>query len=230
MGPKWHVYPEMAAAGLWTTAGDLARFALEVQRSAIGESNRVLSRTTVQEMLSPVGVGDFAVGFSIGKLGQGWYFSHGGSNWGFRATLLAHKVKGYGLAIMTNADQGSAVAGELSRRIQLAYEWDSFAEPAPRGYRPAPERTEITVADEILRDYVGEYQMPEMSIVITLEDGRLHAQPSGQQKIPLFAETDDMFFARAVNAQVSFTRDSSGEVTALVLHQGGRQQTAPRVR
>jgi CubicO group peptidase (beta-lactamase class C family) len=230
MGPKWHVYPEMAAAGLWTTAGDLARFALEVQRSAIGESNRVLSRTTVQEMLSPVGVGDFAVGFSIGKLGQGWYFSHGGSNWGFRATLLAHKVKGYGLAIMTNADQGSAVAGELSRRIQLAYEWDSFAEPAPRGYRPAPERTEITVAEEILRDYVGEYQMPEMSIVITLEDGRLHAQPSGQQKIPLFAETDDMFFARAVNAQVSFTRDSSGEVTALVLHQGGRQQTAPRVR
>jgi CubicO group peptidase (beta-lactamase class C family) len=231
MGAKWHVYPEMAAAGLWTTAGDLARFALEVQRSAIGESNRVLSRATVQEMLSPVGVGDFAVGFSIAKLGQGWYFSHGGSNWGFRATLLAHKVKGYGLAIMTNADQGSAVAGELSRRIQLAYEWASFAEPAPRGYRPAPERTEITVAEEILRDYVGEYQMtPEMSIVITLEDGRLHAQPSGQQKIPLFAETDDMFFARAVNAQVSFTRDSSGEVTALVLHQGGRQQTAPRVR
>jgi len=132
-GSKWHVYPEMAAAGLWTTATDLARFALEVQKSAVGESNRVLSRTTVQEMLSPVGVGPYAVGFSISKIGEGWYFSHGGSNWGFRCTLIAHKVKGYGLAIMTNADQGSALAGELSRRIQVAYEWDSMAEPVRRG-------------------------------------------------------------------------------------------------
>jgi CubicO group peptidase (beta-lactamase class C family) len=159
MGAKWHVYPEMAAAGLWTTPTDLARFAIEVQKSAIGESNRVLSRSTVQEMLSPVGVGDFAVGFGLSKLGQGWYFTHGGANWGFRATLLAHKVKGYGLAIMTNADQGGAVASELSRRIQMAYEWDSFAEPAPRGYRPPVERNEIELPRETLEDYVGVYEM-----------------------------------------------------------------------
>ncbi len=146
MGAKWHVYPELAAAGLWTTPSDLARFAIEVQRSAVGESNRVLSRTTIQEMLSPVGVGDFAVGFIVSKIGQGWYFSHGGSNWGFRATLLAHKVKGYGLVIMTNAEQGAAVAAELSRRIQMAYGWDSFAEAAPRGYRPPVQRTEIRAA------------------------------------------------------------------------------------
>lgn len=139
-GAKWHVYPEMAAAGLWTTATDLALFAIEVQKSSIGESNRVLSRNTVQEMLSPVGVGPYAVGFSISRIGEGWYFSHGGSNWGFRCTLMAHKVKGYGLAIMTNADQGGAVAGELSRRIQLAYEWDSMAEPVRRGAAPAVER------------------------------------------------------------------------------------------
>lgn len=227
---KWHVYPEQAAAGLWTTPSDLARFAIEVQRSAIGESNRVLSRTTVQEMLSPVGVGDFAVGFTISKMGQGWYFSHGGSNWGFRATLLAHKVKGYGLAIMTNADQGGAVASELSRRIQLAYEWDSFADPAPRGYRPPVERTEIEVAVEVLQAYVGEYELtPEMSLVITLEDDHLRVQPTGQPKLTLFAEAEDAFFLRAVNAQISFTRDPSGAVTGLVLHQGGRQQTAHKV-
>src|SRR5690606_3938230 len=64
-GARWHVYPEMAAAGLWTTAGDLARFALEVQLSARGMSNRVLSRTMVQEMITPVGVGSFGVGFQI---------------------------------------------------------------------------------------------------------------------------------------------------------------------
>ena len=229
-GAKWHIYPEMAAAGLWTTPSDLARFALEVQLSAIGQSNRVLSRTMVQEMLSPMGVGNFAVGFTVSKIGQGWYFSHGGSNWGFRATLLAHKIKGYGLAIMTNADQGGAVASELSRRIQVAYEWDSFADPAPRGYRPPVERTEIDVAEEILETYVGEYELsPEMSLVVTLENGQLNLEVTGQGKAPLFAEAEDKFFLRVADAQISFTKDESGEVTELILHQGGREQPAPKV-
>lgn len=230
-GAKWHVYPEQAAAGLWTTPSDLARFAIEVQRSAVGKSNRVLSRTMVQEMLSPVGVGDYAVGFSISKMGQGWYFQHGGSNWGFQATLLAHKVKGYGLAIMTNADQGSAVIGELSRRIQAAYEWDSLAQPAPRGYRPLVARPEIQVAEEILKTYAGEYQLtPETTVTITLEAGRLHAQPTGQAKLALAAESVDTFVLREANARISFTKGPSGEVTGLNLEQGGRQTPARKVR
>lgn len=134
-GPKWHVYPEHAAAGLWTTPTDLARLILEVQRSARGESNRVLSQSMIQEMLNPVGVGPFAVGFTVSKIGEGWYFSHGGSNWGFRALMLAHKVKGYGLVVMTNADQGSTVINEISRRIQYTYNWDSVASAVARGYR-----------------------------------------------------------------------------------------------
>ncbi len=134
-GPKWHVYPEHAAAGLWTTPTDLARIIIEVQRSARGESTRVLSQSMVQEMLNPVGVGPFAVGFTMSKIGEGWYFSHGGSNWGFRALMLAHKVKGYGLVVMTNADQGSTVINEISRRIQYTYNWDSVASAVERGYR-----------------------------------------------------------------------------------------------
>ena len=133
MGPKWHVYPEQAAAGLWTTPTDLARFAIEVQRAARGDEGRAISKESADEMLSPVGVGPFAVGFTISKQGEGWYFSHGGSNWGFRALLIAHKTKGYGLAVMTNANRGSALAAEISRRIQRAYEWDSVAEPVRRG-------------------------------------------------------------------------------------------------
>src|SRR5687767_12564849 len=231
MGAKWHVYPEQAAAGLWTTPSDLARVIIEVQRAAAGQSNRVLTRALAQEMLSPVGVGEYAVGFAITKIGQGWYFAHGGSNWGFRGTLIAHKVKGYGLVILTNADQGGTVANELSRRIQRVYEWDSFAEPAPRGYRPPVERTEITVSESVLRSYVGEYQLsPQLSITVTFEDGRLQAQPTGQSKATLFAEAQDKFFLRVVNAQVTFTRAASGEVTGIILHQGGRDQPGRKVK
>jgi CubicO group peptidase (beta-lactamase class C family) len=133
MGPKWHVYPELAAAGLWTTATDLALFAIDVQRAARGDSGTVLSRASAHEMLSPVGVGPYAVGFAVVQEGEGWYFTHGGSNWGFRALLFAHKTKGYGLVVMTNAFRGGEVMNEVSRRIQHAYEWDSVAEPVRRG-------------------------------------------------------------------------------------------------
>jgi CubicO group peptidase (beta-lactamase class C family) len=136
MGDPWHVYPEQAAAGLWTTPTDLARFAIEVQLSLLGKSNRVLSETTVREMVTPVGVGPFAVGFQIAKEGEGWYFMHGGSNWGFQCDLISHRLKGYGAVIMTNGDGGGALIGRLRRLIQQEYKWDALDSPIPRRYGP----------------------------------------------------------------------------------------------
>jgi CubicO group peptidase (beta-lactamase class C family) len=136
MGDPWHVYPEHAAAGLWTTPTDLAKFLIEVQKSLLGQSNRVLSQSTAQEMVTPVGVGPFAVGFQIEKQGEGWYFMHGGSNWGFQCDMMAHRVKGYGVVIMTNGDGGGALIRELRLRIQQDEKWDTLDKPIPRTYGP----------------------------------------------------------------------------------------------
>jgi len=132
MDAKWHVYPELEAAGLWTTPSDLARLAIELQNALQGKSNRVLSAASAREMVSPIGMGDFAVGFGLRKLGEGWYFAHGGSNWGFQCDLMAHVRKGYGVAIMTNADSGGAILNEIRNRVAAAYNWDSLDKPVPR--------------------------------------------------------------------------------------------------
>ena len=129
---KWHVYSAMAAAGLWTNARDLARFAIEIQRALRGDPDRVVSRSSAETMTSPVGVGGFGVGFAIAREGQGWYFSHSGGNWGFTCYLIAHRVKGYGAVVMTNASGGNAVFPEVVERVQRAYGWDSLDEPTLR--------------------------------------------------------------------------------------------------
>jgi CubicO group peptidase (beta-lactamase class C family) len=132
MGAPWHVYPEQAAAGLWTTPSDLARFVIEVQKAYRGPAGSVLTQASVREMLAPVGVGPFGVGLTLERRGEGWYFSHGGSNWGFRANFVGHFRNGYGLAVMTNGDNGSAVIAEIESRVAAAYGWDSLNKPLVR--------------------------------------------------------------------------------------------------
>lgn len=128
----WHVYPEQAAAGLWTTASDLARFAIEVQQAARGAKSAVLTPASAREMTAPVGTGPYAVGLGVEKRGEGWYFGHGGSNWGFRCSLLAHVRKGYGVVVMTNSDAGAPVIAEIEARVAAAYGWDSLDKPLLR--------------------------------------------------------------------------------------------------
>jgi CubicO group peptidase (beta-lactamase class C family) len=129
---KWHVYPELAAAGLWTTAADLARFGIELQKSIQGRSNRVLSRAMAIEMATPVGVGPYGLGIAINKDGEGWYLEHGGSNWGFQCMLVVHKLKGYGFAAMANSDSGGRLIAEIEQRVAAAYKWDTLDKPLRR--------------------------------------------------------------------------------------------------
>ena len=125
MDVPWHIYPEKAAAGLWTTAGDLARFVIELARGGAGQDGAVLHPDFARQMLAPVGVGEFAVGPRIVRKGDQWYFYHGGSNWGFEARIIGHLRKGYGLVIMTNAQgSGAALIEEMQARIFEAYHWD----------------------------------------------------------------------------------------------------------
>ena len=89
---------------------------------------------------------------------------------------------------------------------------------------PIPSRRlAITLAPAVLDRYIGEYELaPTFSIAVTREGSNLYAQATGQQKFPLLAETDSTFFLTTIDAQVTFTRDATGTVTGMILHQGGQ--------
>lgn len=227
MGAKWHVYPELAAAGLWTTPSDLARFAIEVARSARGESNRVLNRAMAQEMLTPVGVGTYAVGFSLAKVGEGWYFSHGGANWGFRANLTMHKVKGYGVAIMTNGEGGGPLITEIERRVRRAYGWDTEQAPVRRGYDAPVTTPPASVAAEILARYPGEYAGADLTLRVRLENGALQASGDGGGWAPLVPMSDTEFVVGGTT-RIRFVRDAAGASTGLTVRISGRERLLTR--
>ncbi|UCG89286.1 MAG: beta-lactamase family protein [Gemmatimonadota bacterium] len=120
-----HIYPEMAAAGLWTTPADLAQLLIELQLSLRGESNSVLSRESVQLLLTAVS-DNYALGFGVWSQSGEPYFGHGGANDGFRCNMVAHRSDGFGVVVMTNSDNGSDLADAVVRLIGDREGWPGY--------------------------------------------------------------------------------------------------------
>ncbi len=97
-----------------------------------------------------------------------------------------------------------------------------------KDYKP-PVQVEVTVDPKILAQYVGKYELkPGIEFDVKLEDGQLKVMITGQPRFPVFARSENKFFYKVVEAQLSFVKDDAGKVTSLVLHQGGLDQTAKR--
>jgi uncharacterized protein YneR len=97
--------------------------------------------------------------------------------------------------------------------------------------KPLPVKTEITVSEEILSKYVGEYELqPGFTITFTREGNRLFTQATGQPKFEVFAESETKFFLKVVDAQVEFVPDADGKVSKMILNQGGQTMEAKRIK
>jgi CubicO group peptidase (beta-lactamase class C family) len=120
---NYHVYPEMAPAGLWTTPSDLARVVIDLSKSLARGDGRLLSTATAKEMTT-VQKGNFGLGVVMQGDGANRSFAHGGSNEGFRCQLIGYPADGHGLIVMTNSDTGDIVIGPIIQAIKKAYGWE----------------------------------------------------------------------------------------------------------
>lgn len=127
----WHVYPEMAAAGLWATPSDLARFVIAVQNSYAGRSNPVISRQMTGEMLS-IQKADDGLGVFIAGDGATRRFTHNGRDEGFDALMVGYVERGQGAVVMINANDDSSAVRKIVDAVADAYAWPDY----PR-FRPA---------------------------------------------------------------------------------------------
>lgn len=116
----WHTYPEMAAAGLWTTPTDLAHLIIAVQRTLRGQFNQIIERDAAERMLT-IQSDRYGLGFAVEGAGRSLRFSHGGSNEGYKCRLMGSRD--HGLVVMTNGDQGARAVQEIVALLERQYPW-----------------------------------------------------------------------------------------------------------
>jgi CubicO group peptidase (beta-lactamase class C family) len=219
----WHTYPEMAAAGLWTTPSDLALFAIDLMESPQNKSNKVLSPEISRQMLTKQ-MGSYGLGVSIGETGGVTSFAHGGSNEGFTCILVAHIETAQGAVIMTNSDNGPPLFNEILRAISQEYNWKTN--------RPR-ERASVAIDPAILASYPGQYDANGTPVTVSLQSGQLSLQtpPMGPSPFKLYPSTEDRFFLQeSEDFEVHFVKDSKGKVSELQIQAGLDKATATRVK
>jgi len=214
-----HSYPEKAPAGLWTTPSDLARYAIEVQKSLGGHSKRVLSQKTTREMLRP-GMNNWGLGLSIGGTAPHQYFQHGGANAGYQCGLIAFE-DGDGAVLMTNSDNGNMLISEVVGTIAHEYGWPDLQPTA---------HTIVKIDPKSFDPLVGSYQFgPGFVLSFTREGDRFLSQATHQGQIEIYPESERQYFAKDVGATMTFELGSEGRIRGLTLHQGNRDMHAERL-
>jgi CubicO group peptidase (beta-lactamase class C family) len=225
---KHHVYPEMAAAGLWTTAADLAKVGVELMRVLRGSTSAIWSEETIEEMLRPqqpeqsketseafVGLGFFAAG----GIGDGFHFFHNGCNEGFVSFMRVYPQIGKGAMVLLNSEEFD-LRWEVIRSIALEYEWpDVFPQEKPI----------ITLSQIDL--YSGLYLTKSgLQFKVINHDENLLLQCGQQTSLPFFPTSELEFFAKAVNTSICFEKDDTGSIVSMTLSQVGQQIKAKRQR
>jgi CubicO group peptidase (beta-lactamase class C family) len=197
---NWHVYPEMAAAGLWTTPSDLLRFAAGVRQAALGATGAIIPRALAEELLTPHAT-NMAIGLGLFLRGEGSSrrFEHSGDDQGFVAVLTAYVEHGLAAAVMSSSDSGWRVIEPLLDAIARAHEWPDFL---------APPREPVAVSAGELDRLVGTYET---------EDGvRLRVDRAGdwlqlacepQPPLDLYPGARGEWFARALQLEVRFVEE-----------------------
>ncbi|SFR49824.1 CubicO group peptidase, beta-lactamase class C family [Robiginitalea myxolifaciens] len=189
---QWHIYPEMAAAGLWTTPSELLLWAQEVQKILMTQEAGLLDVETINEMLTPnedsQGLGPYVLDLTFG---------HGGADEGFRAELLVWKETANAVAVMVNSDQGSTIIRELLLSVVREY---GLPEYAPR------KRIFKRQSHDSLSRFTGKYDFNDsgQARIVVRDDGLEVTGDLFSDVIFLWPEADSTFFNKETGTRYHF--------------------------
>jgi CubicO group peptidase (beta-lactamase class C family) len=217
---KWRLIPEMAGAGLWTTASDLARLACEIQRAHEGKPTHVLKKELADQALTAQAQASFGLGTELEGQGQSQRFGHTGSNIGYRCFSTTYIEQGMGAVVLTNSDDGFWVILDLLRTVAQEYAWPNYV----------PKHIPVSGDVHMHESYQGEYELrPGFTFKINTEEEKLLMEVTGQASLELQPSSEVTFFAQAVNSEITFTKSETGQVSGFVLKQEEQEIRAKKL-
>ena len=222
---KYHIYPEQAAAGLWTNPTDLAHYIIETQLALKGKCGKVLSQEMTRLRLTPYVDKLAALGVFIIKRGELTYFHHSGADEGFVSQYYGNMEGGNGVVVMINSDNG-ALTEEIVNSVATVYDWKGF-------YNPLQRPKIITVPRNILENYVGEYKFKagdKFYIKINLVNGHFFYSEPGWDGFELYAGAENDFFSREYPVGITFIKDAAGKVVEMEYHSGPRNEKLRKIK
>ncbi|MDB5206522.1 MAG: beta-lactamase [Flavisolibacter sp.] len=203
-----------SAGAIYSTVGDLAKWERAVTQGKLLKAESWKAVFTPQK--NKYGYG-WVIDSSFGKP----FTSHSGGIHGFSSYLIRFPQDEVTVIMIDNSS--SPHLGKISKNLAAIALGQSYEMPAVR------KATDIDTS--ILKQYVGEYQLsPSFSIVVSLEGKGLRAQATNQPPFDIYAEKENVFFLKVVDAQLEFVKDENGKVTELILHQNGMDQKGKKIK
>ncbi|MBX7125526.1 MAG: class A beta-lactamase-related serine hydrolase [Cyclobacteriaceae bacterium] len=212
---KRHTYPEMAAAGLWTTAEDLAHFAIDIQLAMKGEKSAVLSNDMVKRMLTPYYDNFIGLGLFLEDLKGEKYFGHNGWDEGFCALMTAHQSSGNGVVVMINANQPEFMS-EVMRAVALTYGWKNRV----------PQYKKLPMDTSRFASIRGRYKNGNDGLFTIYTQGdRLFQKYIRRGHNELFQVSDSTYACRDTETIFQFKQNpADGKLHALLMEPGGESK------
>ena len=210
-----YIYPEMAAAGLWTNPLDLARIIIEIQKAVRGKSD-YLSAKSANEMLTQQNTDATGIGLGLwfyqDARGDSLLFTHAGGNNGFQSLFFGYKNLGKGVVVMINSSNDYELMYEVIRSVASEYNWpDKFIR----------ETKPYEIKNELLDAYAGKYILDKNGeITIKKDKSKLSLEMPSQAPVQLFAVDDDNFYCPQLNIKITFNK-SDNNVESIEIQQDG---------
>jgi CubicO group peptidase (beta-lactamase class C family) len=202
-----------AAGAIYSTTGDLHRWHKALQAYVI------LSRDQQQKAYTP-GKNKYGYGWTIDTIEGKRVVAHGGAIHGF--TSHFSRIPEDDLCVVLISNSSSSALNDITKRI--------YAILYKKPYEIPKARIAITLPEEKLREYIGTYEInPGLKLQISVKEGQLIAEPTGQPVAILYAEKEDYFFVTQPEVQLLFKRNDKQEIEAFVLFQGGREVTCKKI-
>lgn len=216
---NYHVYPEQAAAGLWTNPTELAQYIIETQLALQGTSAKVLNQEMTRLRLTPYIDSNAALGVFVMSPGNHKYFNHGGANEGFRCTYYGSFEGGNGVVVMLNSDNGSML-DEVVNSVAKVYGWPGFYQPKTR--------KAIAISDTLLQQYLGDYLLGNDTLTVNIAGGRPKIHYNHDEGYTIYFASPHDFFARELDFDLKFEQDASGKVTGIYFKNSGGEFRAKK--